>query len=69
MDSFNLTQSVCDATHRHGHTLDLVLSMGLSISNVVIADNCISDHRSVMFNIDLPAVISNNGSVDCCNLI
>ncbi len=32
---------------------------------MVIADNCISDHSSVMFNIDLPAVISNNRSVDC----
>ncbi len=32
---------------------------------MVIADNCISDHISDMFNIDLPAVISNNRSVDC----
>lgn len=65
MESFNLTQSICDATHRYGHTLDFVLSMGLSISNVVIVDNCISDHRSLTFNIDLPAVILNNRSADC----
>lgn len=66
VDSFNLIQSVCDATHRHGHTLDLVLSWGLSVSNVCVVDNCISDHSSVIFHFDLPSVISKNKSAVRC---
>lgn len=49
VDSFNLTQSVCDATHTGKVTLDLVLSMGLSISNVATEDNYISDHKPLFF--------------------
>ncbi len=45
--------------------LDLVLSMGLSISEVVTEDNYISDHRPVFFNFDLPASVSKSQSADC----
>ena len=31
IDSFNLVQCVSGPTHEHGHTLDLVLSHGLSV--------------------------------------
>ncbi len=31
IDSFNLEQSVKVPTHEHGHTLDLVLSYGISL--------------------------------------
>ncbi len=65
IDSFNITQFVCDTTHRHGHTLDLVLSMGLSISEVFTEDYYISDHRPVFFNFDLPASVSKSQSADC----
>ena len=34
IDSFNLVQCVSGPTHEHGHTLDLVLSHGLSVSNL-----------------------------------
>lgn len=66
VDCFNLMQSVCDATHRHAHTLDLVLSWGLSVSNVSVVDNCISDHSSVLFHFDLPSVISKSKPVVRC---
>lgn len=31
LDSFNLTQSVTCSTHEHGHSLDLVLSLVVSV--------------------------------------
>ncbi|KAG8008077.1 Adenosine deaminase domain-containing protein 2 [Nibea albiflora] len=36
VDSFNLVQCVSGPTHEHGHTLDLILSHGLSVSNLEI---------------------------------
>lgn len=36
IDTFNFTQSVLGPTHKQGHTLDLILSYGFSVSNVVI---------------------------------
>ncbi len=38
------------STHRAGHTLDLVLSLGLSVTNVVVNDACFSDHLFVCFD-------------------
>lgn len=49
VDSFNFTQSVCDATHTGMVTVDLILSMGLSISNVATEDNYIPDHKPLFF--------------------
>lgn len=34
IDSFSLVQSVPGPTHEHGHTLDLVLSYGLPVTNL-----------------------------------
>lgn len=53
IDSFNLVQCVSGPTHEHGHTLDLVLSHGLSVSNVEICDSGFSDHMSVLFDVVL----------------
>ncbi len=36
IDTFNLIQSVVGPTHNQGHTLDLILSYGLLISDVGI---------------------------------
>lgn len=43
LDSFGLTQSVNARTHEHGHTLDLVISPGLSVSLKKIVNTAISD--------------------------
>ena len=51
IDSFNLVQCVSGPTHEHGHTLDLVLSHGLSVSNLEICDDLISDHMPVLFEV------------------
>ncbi len=46
------------STHRAGHTLDLVLSLGLSITNVVVNDACFSDLLFVCFNAAFPSLNS-----------
>ncbi len=48
IESFNFTQFVSGSTHRAGHTLDLVLSLGLSVTNVVVNDACFSDRLFVL---------------------
>lgn len=59
IDSFNLTQHVTGPTHNHGHTLDLVLSYGLSVCDIEIVDTVFSDHKSIVFDISLPSIIEN----------
>ena len=54
IDSFNLKQSVTAPTHEKGHTLDLVLSLGLNVCISEICDVPISDHLPVMFTLTLP---------------
>uniref|UniRef100_A0A3B5Q121 Reverse transcriptase domain-containing protein n=1 Tax=Xiphophorus maculatus TaxID=8083 RepID=A0A3B5Q121_XIPMA len=55
IDSFNFTQWVFEPTHEGGHVLDLVLSFGLSISHLMVGDAVFSDHKPVLFNIDMPS--------------
>ena len=54
LDSFGLTQSVNAPTHEHGHTLDLVISHGLSVSLREIVDTAISDHLLIVFDFAAP---------------
>ncbi|XP_013859206.1 RNA-directed DNA polymerase from mobile element jockey [Austrofundulus limnaeus] len=51
--SFNLVQNVVGPTHQQGHTLDLVLSHGLSVLNPEIGDATVSDHKHIFFEISL----------------
>ncbi|XP_034562467.1 uncharacterized protein LOC117829052, partial [Notolabrus celidotus] len=60
IDSFNLVQCVSGPTHERGHTLDLVLSHGLSVSNVEICDNVFSDHMPVLFDVDFSCAVSES---------
>uniref|UniRef100_A0A8C2BTF1 Reverse transcriptase domain-containing protein n=1 Tax=Cyprinus carpio TaxID=7962 RepID=A0A8C2BTF1_CYPCA len=54
IDSFNLSQWISDATHIQGHTLDLVLSYGLDVTDIVLSDFMISDHKPILFTLSLP---------------
>ena len=54
IEAFNFTQSVSGPTHEHGHTLDLVLTYGISVSNVKIYDATFSDHMPILFELSLP---------------
>ena len=50
IDGFNLIQHVTGSTQIHGHLLDLVLSYGLPIDNVLVSGAIFSDHCPVMFD-------------------
>lgn len=53
LDSFNLTQSVAGATHKQGHTLDLVLSWGVPVGDLTIENLGLSDHFVISFNVTI----------------
>ncbi len=53
IDSFDLAQLVNFPTHTHGHTLDLVLSHGLSVRDFAIDDHAISDHKPITFRVPI----------------
>lgn len=53
MESFGLLQHINQATHVHGHTLDLILSHGFSIDSISIEDAFLTDHVPFVFNIKL----------------
>lgn len=51
IDSFNVTQWISGPTHQQGYILDLVLSHGLPVVNIVIHDACFSDRNPVAFDV------------------
>ncbi|MPV02308.1 hypothetical protein FVA96_24225, partial [Escherichia coli] len=51
LDTFELSQHVKEATHCKGHTLDLIITKGLIVSDVFVTDPSLSDHFCVFFNI------------------
>ena len=55
LDNFGLSQHVTDPTHNRGHILDLIISKGLNISEVVVNDVALSDHYCVLFSMATPA--------------
>lgn len=58
LDIFGLSRHVTDPTHNKGHTLDLIISKGLNISDAVVTDVALSDHYCVPFKMTIPASIS-----------
>lgn len=58
----SLVQSVPGPTHEHGHTLDLVLSYGLPVTDLEICDCALSDHMPVLFNIGLTHTAVKSGA-------
>jgi len=50
LEFFNLIQ---EPTHSKGHTLDLVIHLGLSPDNLKLKDICVSDHKAILFNLVL----------------
>lgn len=53
IDAFNLLQWVKNPTHTQGHTLDLVLSYGIDVTDIVISDFPLSDHKPILFSLSL----------------
>ena len=58
IDLFGLVQHINQPTHILGHTLDLILSYGFSVDNVFIEDASFSDHKPIVFNVNLPNPLS-----------
>ncbi|XP_036072725.1 uncharacterized protein LOC118600103 [Oryzias melastigma] len=51
LSSMDFKQHVTQATHNRGHTLDLVITYGLSAGVSSVVDLAISDHCCVFFNV------------------
>lgn len=52
-EDFDLVQLVTRPTHIKGHTLDLILSHGILLSEIEICDHSFSDHNPITFNMPL----------------
>uniref|UniRef100_A0A8C6KDR5 Reverse transcriptase domain-containing protein n=1 Tax=Nothobranchius furzeri TaxID=105023 RepID=A0A8C6KDR5_NOTFU len=51
LDCFGLQQQVQSPTHSGSHILDLVLSFGICIFDLIVDSACISNHSPIIFNI------------------
>ena len=56
LDTYNLTQHIHFPTHKHGHTLDLLITRSDSntATNISEFDPCISDHHAISFDLPVP---------------
>ena len=68
LDLFNLKQHVCLSTHKRGHILDLVIKRNetesaLSLKNVTVVEQFISDHKAVCFNLSLRKPVNERSTV------
>ena len=59
LDVFGLQQHVKHPTHNRGHILDLIITKGLNISNVIVTDIALSDHSCIFFDVSTSPVIQN----------
>ncbi|XP_053535190.1 uncharacterized protein LOC108267429 isoform X1 [Ictalurus punctatus] len=62
LDSVGINQNVIGPTHNGGHTLDLILTYGLSIENIIIfpQSEVVSDHYLISFIIRIDHNISTS---------
>ncbi len=51
LDSLELTQHVTVSTHNLGNTLDIVISRGIDVTNLIVNDINVSDHYCVFFDV------------------
>ncbi|KAJ3600632.1 hypothetical protein NHX12_031612 [Muraenolepis orangiensis] len=54
LKQFGLEQHVDTQTHNRGHTLDLVLTRNVDVSDLIVFDPHISDHSIVIFKLSSP---------------
>ena len=54
LNSMDFSQHVSGPTHSHGHTLDLLITKGLTTTVCSITDLNISDHFCIFFKVSLP---------------
>lgn len=51
LKKYNFEQHVKGPTNNHGHTLDLVFSRNVEVSDLTVKNDNISDHCSIYFNV------------------
>uniref|UniRef100_A0A8C1UC21 Reverse transcriptase domain-containing protein n=1 Tax=Cyprinus carpio TaxID=7962 RepID=A0A8C1UC21_CYPCA len=66
LSSFHLHQLVDRPTHLIGHTLDLIISHGLSISLTEISETAISDHFPIIVEFPVPSSIASRSIASPC---
>ena len=63
LDDFGLKQHVSQATHRHNHVLDLVITRSTEniITDLNVKEPCLSDHKAVIFKtiVEKPKLMKN----------
>lgn len=64
INSFNFEQLATGPTHELGHTLDLVLSTGITVNLCKIYDATFSDHMPVTFQVIIPDLVVNTTAPD-----
>lgn len=62
IESLEFTQWVSSATHNLGHTLDLVLTHGFSITRIDLSNAVLSDHKPIVFTLPLTSYTSRNST-------
>lgn len=55
LENFGLSKVLTDSTHNKRHILDVIISTGLLISEVVVTDVALSDHYCVFFKMTISA--------------
>lgn len=66
LDSLGFQQMVKGSTHSHGHTLDLILSLGLPVSDIIIDDFVLADHNPILCTVSFPYQQKRRCSVKRC---
>uniref|UniRef100_A0A669CVV3 Reverse transcriptase domain-containing protein n=1 Tax=Oreochromis niloticus TaxID=8128 RepID=A0A669CVV3_ORENI len=56
-------QHISEPTHNRGHTLDLLISKDLNISNIAVTDIALSDHFCISFDSNILANIPNQSKI------
>ncbi len=64
LESFGFMQHINGATHVHGHSLDLILSNGVTVENVNVEGVSFSDHSPIVLNVHV-----ENSAVGAITLI
>lgn len=54
IEYFHLVKYVTGSTHVKNHNLDLVSSFGLSLNNFALHDICMSEHKVISIDTELP---------------
>ncbi len=63
LDSLELSQLITGPTHDCGDTLDLVISRGITITDLVVSDINVSDHYRVSFNVSLNTIRNHSEAI------